>query len=82
MTLEESVIQQGIARDAAYAARLASDLSDRRYASFASVVSPCLVPYLSLFVHESYRKLKRLIPHWPRRYRAALTRSWLAHDTA
>jgi hypothetical protein len=57
MTLEKTVIQQGITSDAAYAGYVARDLSDRRYAPFAGVVSLCLVPYLSLFVHESFRKL-------------------------
>lgn len=58
MTLEEAVIRQGIASDAAYVGRLARDLSNAKHASFASVVSLCMVPYLSLFVHESYQKLE------------------------
>jgi hypothetical protein len=62
MALEETVIQQGIASDTAYVGRLARDLSNAKYASFGSVVSLCMVPYLSLFVHESYRKLETSDP--------------------
>ncbi|WP_325381130.1 hypothetical protein [Edaphobacter sp.] len=62
MTLEETVTQQGITSDASYAGYVARDLSDRRYASFAGVVSLCLAPYLSLFVHESFRKLSTSDP--------------------
>ena len=62
MTVQEAVVQQGISSDAAYAGYIARDLSDKRFASFAAAVSLCLVPYLSLFAHESYRKLKTTNP--------------------
>jgi hypothetical protein len=62
MTLSEAVAQQGIANDAAYIGRFAGDVSSPQFASFASVVSLCMVPYVSLFVHESYRKLRTSDP--------------------
>jgi hypothetical protein len=37
---------------------LLRDLNNPRYASFASRMSFCVAPFLSLFVHESYQKLK------------------------
>lgn len=62
MTIGEIVLRQGIANDAAYAGHLASDLANSKHASFAPIVSLCMVPYLSLFVHESHRKLERVEP--------------------
>jgi len=62
MTLEEVVVRQGIASDSAYAGCLVRDLNDPKYASFAGVVSLCMVPYMSLFAHESFRKLQASDP--------------------
>lgn len=62
MTLQETVVQQGIASDATYVGLLVRDLNDSKYASFAPVVSLCMAPYLSLFLYESYRKLERTDP--------------------
>jgi hypothetical protein len=53
---------QGIACDAAYAGCIARDLRDASYASYSPVVSLCVVPYFSLFVHESLRKLEGIDP--------------------
>lgn len=58
MSIPDAVIQQGITSDAVYIGSLGSDFADERYASFVSIVSLCMVPYLSLVVHESYRKLE------------------------
>ena len=62
MTVSETAIAQGIADDAAYIGRFVSDLNAPEHASFMGVVSLCMVPYLSLFVHESYRKLRASDP--------------------
>lgn len=62
MTLEHTFIQQGIARDAEYAGRLARDMSERQNSRLTHVLALCLAPYLSLFVHESYRKLQASDP--------------------
>jgi hypothetical protein len=58
MTTAETVIAQGIASDAVYVGRFVSDARNPKFASFVGVVSLCMVPYLSLFVHESYQKLR------------------------
>lgn len=62
MTIEEVVIYLGFAHDVEHAGRLARDLHDPAYSSFTPIVTLCLAPYLSLFVHESYRKLQTLDP--------------------
>jgi hypothetical protein len=58
MTVSETIIAQGIANDVAYVGRFASDLTAPEHASFMGVISLCMAPYLSLFVHESYHKLR------------------------
>ena len=60
--LEDTVIQQGIARDVAYVGNLARDLNAPRSESFYGTLAFCIVPYLSLVIHESYRKLERSDP--------------------
>src|SRR5579859_2862494 len=62
MTIQDTVIQRGIADDAAYIGRFVRDLMDPKCASFGPVVSICMAPYASLFVHESYEKLKASNP--------------------
>jgi hypothetical protein len=62
MTTAEAVVAKGIANDAAYVGRFISDARDPKFSSFVSVVSLCMVPYISLFVHESYRKLRTSDP--------------------
>lgn len=62
MTLAETVVQQGIANDVAYVDRFVGDVSNPKFAPFVSIVSMCMVPYLSLIVHESYRKLRMSDP--------------------
>ena len=62
MTVSETAIAQGIANDAAYIGRFVSDLNATEHASFVGVISLCMVPYLSLFVHESSRKLRTSDP--------------------
>lgn len=62
MTIQEAVIQQGIASDAAYAGCLARDLRDVRYAAVRSLVALCMAPYLSLFLYESHCKLEGTDP--------------------
>jgi hypothetical protein len=57
MSIGDTVIIQGITSDAAYVGDLTRDLGDARYASFASKMNFCVIPFNSLFVHESYRKL-------------------------
>lgn len=61
-TVLETVIAQGVANDTAYVGRLASDLNAPEYASFMGRISLCMAPYLSLFVHESHRKLQASDP--------------------
>lgn len=58
VTVNETVMEQGMAADTAYVGCLIRDLVNPRHASFAPVVAFCMVPYLSLFAHESYRKLE------------------------
>ncbi len=62
MSPEEHMMWRGIEKDATYVGRLARDLSNPTLAAFAGVISLCMAPYLSLFAHESYRKLKRADP--------------------
>jgi hypothetical protein len=62
VTLAETVVQRGIADDAAYVGLLISDVRNPKFASAASIISLCMVPYFSLFVHESYRKLRMSDP--------------------
>lgn len=57
MTIGETVIRQGIANDAAYAGRFIRDFTNPRCVSYGPIIAICMAPYLSLFVHESYRKL-------------------------
>jgi hypothetical protein len=62
MTVAEAVVAQGITNDTAYVGRFVSDASNPKSASFIGTVSLCMVPYISLFVHESYRKLRTSNP--------------------
>jgi hypothetical protein len=62
MSINETAIQRGIAADAAYVGNLVRDLSNPKHASFMGTISLCMAPYLSLFVHESYRKLESSDP--------------------
>jgi hypothetical protein len=62
MTVTETVIAKGIEGDAAYVGRFFSDATNPKFASFVGTVSLCMVPYVSLFVHESYRKLRTSDP--------------------
>ncbi|WP_145968866.1 hypothetical protein [Streptomyces hyaluromycini] len=57
MDIRASVIRQGIANDAAWVGRLAADFGDPERAECAGVISLCVMPYIALFVHESYAKL-------------------------
>lgn len=61
MTLRDAVIQHGIAEDMTYAAALISDLQDSDEA-LSNIVSMFVVPYISLFVHESFAKLRATNP--------------------
>jgi hypothetical protein len=61
VTLEEAVIWQGMASDAAYAGHLSTD-RETIAGGGASILSLCLSPYLSLYVHESLAKLKTIDP--------------------
>lgn len=61
-TIQETVIRQGIARDAAYAGCVVRDLNNKQYAAFGPITALCMAPYLSLFLHESYRKLEAIDP--------------------
>jgi hypothetical protein len=58
VTLEETVIRHGIAKDIAYAACLLSDIQTFKSTGMASTISLCLTPYLSLYVYESSAKLR------------------------
>ncbi|WP_162908123.1 hypothetical protein [Allorhizocola rhizosphaerae] len=61
MTLEEAVIWQGMASDAAYAGHLSTDIHAVAGGG-ASILSLCVSPYLSLYVHESLAKLNAIDP--------------------
>lgn len=61
MTLDEAVIRQGIASDAAYAGNLTTDIHAMTGGG-ASILSFCISPYLSLYIHESLAKLKAIDP--------------------
>lgn len=61
MTLEEAVIRQGVASDAAYAGNLTTDIHAIAGGG-ASTLSFCISPYLSLYIHESLAKLKAIDP--------------------
>jgi hypothetical protein len=58
VTLEDMVIRQGIACDAAYASHMVADIQ----AIGQWPLAFCISPYLSLFVHESFAKLKATEP--------------------
>jgi hypothetical protein len=62
MTLDEAVIRCGIAKDVQYAAGLACDIRSLKDGRMAAIISLCLTPYLSLYVYESYAKLKTIDP--------------------
>jgi hypothetical protein len=62
VTLDGTIIQQGIDKDVTYSARLISDIRDMGDKALASIVPMCLVPYISLFAHESFAKLKATNP--------------------
>jgi hypothetical protein len=62
MTRGETVVHQGITNDAVYVGLLIRDVSNPKLASPASIISLCMAPYFSLFVHESYRKLRTSDP--------------------
>ena len=62
MIVTEAVVAQGIANDGAYVGRFASDARNPEFASFVGVVSLCMAPYISLFAHESYQKLRTSNP--------------------
>jgi hypothetical protein len=63
--VRDQVLMRAIITDAVYAGHLTSDLSKPEHADFASTISLCLAPYLSLFVYESYRKIKIIDPALP-----------------
>jgi hypothetical protein len=50
--VRDQVLMRAIITDAAYAGRLASDLSKPEHADFAWTISLRLAPYLSLFAYE------------------------------
>ncbi|XHM66177.1 hypothetical protein ACE6JH_04945 [Streptomyces nigra] len=52
-------------KDAAYVGCLARDLSEPGAEDYGSMIMFCMAPYLSLFVHESHRKLKVIDPALP-----------------
>jgi len=58
MSVQDDVVALGIRSDAAYVGRFTRDLSQSRAAGHGAIITFCMAPYLSLFVHESYRKLK------------------------
>lgn len=62
MSIADAVAQQGIQNDAAYAGCIARDFANPEYASYSPVVALCMAPYLSMFAHESYRKLETADP--------------------
>ncbi|WP_354401184.1 hypothetical protein [Streptomyces sp. PvR018] len=65
MTVQDDAVALGIRSDATYAGRFIRDLGESRAADHGGIVMFCLAPYLSLFVHESYRKLKVIDPALP-----------------
>ncbi|MFF0969545.1 hypothetical protein ACWDQO_17490 [Streptomyces sp. NPDC003703] len=65
MTVQDDVVALGIRSDAAYVGRFSRDLGASRASGHGGTIMFCLAPYLSLFVHESYSKLKRIDPALP-----------------
>ncbi|MFE7461025.1 hypothetical protein [Streptomyces sp. NPDC057554] len=65
MTVQDEVMALGIRSDAAYAGRFMHDLTHSRAAEHSNILAFCMAPYLSLFVHESYRKRKIIDPKLP-----------------
>ncbi|MFF3671850.1 hypothetical protein [Microtetraspora malaysiensis] len=62
MDIRKSVIQQGIANDTAWVGRLVTDFGDPIRAECVGTISLCVMPYIALFVHESYAKLAKSDP--------------------
>jgi hypothetical protein len=65
MTVQGDVVALGIRSDASYVGRFSRDLGASRASGHSGTIMFCLAPYLSLFVHESYSKLKRIDPALP-----------------
>ncbi len=65
MGVQDDVVALGIKSDAAYVGRFGRDLGESRAAEHNGTIMFCLAPYLSLFVYESYSKLKRIDPTLP-----------------
>ncbi|WP_146615667.1 hypothetical protein [Nonomuraea aridisoli] len=62
MDIRQRVIQQGIANDTAWVGRLAADFRHPSRAECVGLFSLCVMPYIALFVHESYAKLAKTDP--------------------
>src|SRR5262249_38065670 len=60
MDVGELVIRQGVSDDARYVGHMIRDLSDASGKPFSGYVPFCVVPFISLFAHESYRKMQAL----------------------
>jgi len=60
--LQDRVIKQGIANDTAWMGRLAADMTDPSRSPCSPIFSLCLMPYIALYVHESYTKLEASDP--------------------
>ncbi|BAG20673.1 hypothetical protein SGR_3844 [Streptomyces griseus subsp. griseus NBRC 13350] len=60
--IRDKVIHQGIANDAAWVGRLAADFENNELDECIGVASFCVMPYIALFVHESYAKLASIDP--------------------
>jgi hypothetical protein len=65
MSVEGEVIARGITNDATYVGRFARDLNDPAVHFLMETTPLCMTPYFSLFVYESYQKLKVANPALP-----------------
>jgi len=58
MNIPDEVVRRSITQDAEYVGNLIYDLIQPERSDYAPVISLCVAPYLSLFVHESYQKIR------------------------
>ncbi|MFG3263976.1 hypothetical protein [Streptomyces bobili] len=62
MPTREEVVSAGVAQDANYMGRLFGTLVDPRHEELAGIASFCMMPFVSLVIHEARAKINMITP--------------------
>ncbi|WP_328754572.1 hypothetical protein OHA28_19235 [Streptomyces sp. NBC_00269] len=65
MPTREEVVSAGVEQDVNYLGRLFGALGDPRHKELARIVSFCMVPFVSLVIHEARAKINLITPSPP-----------------